>query len=183
MQPPPGYPQGQPQPPQQPQQPYPPGYAQPGQAPYGMQQYPYHPPRKQGMPGWAWALIIMAVLFIGLPMILGILAVIAAPAITTNTRDARRAEGEQLLGSARDYLRVEFAKTNRDRDAFMAFMLKASSGDFDGIYYTVDRTPGQARRPGYDAEVSCSPTEKAHDPSRGFMVFRWQDGSSQTEWR
>lgn len=180
MQPPPGYPQGQP--PQQPQA-YPPGYAQPGQAPYGMQQYPYHPPRKQGMPSWAWALIIMAVLFIGLPMLLGILAVIAAPAITTNTRDARRAEGEQLLGSARDYLRVEYAKSGRDRDAFMAFMLKASGGDFDGLYYTVDRTPGRARRAGYDAEVSCSPTEKAHDPSRGFMVFRWQDGSSQTEWK
>lgn len=182
MQPPPGYPQGQPQQPAQPQA-YPPGYAQPGQPPYGMQQYPYYPPRKKGMPGWAWAVIILGILFIGVPMILGILAVIAAPAITTNTRDARRAEGEQLLGSARDYLRVSYARTNSDRDAFAAFTQQAASGEFDGIYYNVDRMPRLSSSPGYDAELTCSPTPKAHDPSRGFMVFRWQDGAAQISWK
>lgn len=181
MQPPPGYPQGQPQP-QQPQA-YPPGYAAPGQPPYGMQQYPYYPPRKKGMPGWAWALIILGFLFIGLPLILGILAVAAVPLITTNTRDARRAEGEQLLGSARDFLRVEYSKTASDREAFSSFAQMAGTGEFDGVYYTVDRTPSPARSPGYDAELSCSPTPQAHDPSKGFVVFRWADGSSQLSWK
>ena len=44
-------------------------------------------------------------------VIVGILALAAIPLITSNTRDARRAEGEQLLGSARDSARVEYAKS------------------------------------------------------------------------
>ncbi|MBX3458810.1 MAG: type II secretion system protein [Planctomycetes bacterium] len=44
-------------------------------------------------------------------VIVGILALAAIPLITANTRDARRAEGEQQLGSMKGQARVAFAKT------------------------------------------------------------------------
>jgi hypothetical protein len=114
----PQYPQG-PNPAQnQPQYPQPgAGYQQQG-APYpqpgthgpqyqGMPNMPYYPPRKRGMPGWAIALIVVGVLFF---FIIPILALAAIPLITSNTRDARRAEGEQMLGSFTGLVRVAYAK-------------------------------------------------------------------------
>jgi len=44
-------------------------------------------------------------------VIVGILALAAIPLITSNTRDARRSEGEGLAGSARNQARIEFAKS------------------------------------------------------------------------
>ena len=43
-------------------------------------------------------------------VIVGILALAAIPLITSNTRDARRAEGEQILGSMKGQVRVAYAK-------------------------------------------------------------------------
>lgn len=43
-------------------------------------------------------------------VIVGILALAAIPLITSNTRDARRSEGEQMLGSMKGQARVAFAK-------------------------------------------------------------------------
>lgn len=43
-------------------------------------------------------------------VIVGILALAAIPLITANTRDARRAEGEQMCGSLKNQARVAFAK-------------------------------------------------------------------------
>ena len=46
-------------------------------------------------------------------VIVGILALAAIPLITANTRDARRSEGEQQLGSMKNQARVAFAKTGK----------------------------------------------------------------------
>ncbi len=44
-------------------------------------------------------------------VIVGILALAAIPLITANTRDARRSEGEQLLGSMKNRVKVAYTKT------------------------------------------------------------------------
>jgi prepilin-type N-terminal cleavage/methylation domain-containing protein len=43
-------------------------------------------------------------------VIVGILALAAIPLITANTRDARRSEGEQMLGSVKNQGKVAYAK-------------------------------------------------------------------------
>jgi prepilin-type N-terminal cleavage/methylation domain-containing protein len=43
-------------------------------------------------------------------VIVGILALAAIPLITANTRDARRSEGEQMLGSMKNQVKVAYAK-------------------------------------------------------------------------
>lgn len=45
-------------------------------------------------------------------VIVGILALAAIPLITANTRDARRGEGEQILGSMKNRVKVAYTKTN-----------------------------------------------------------------------
>ena len=97
MQPPPGY-QQNPQfsgPSNQGPQQYPAGpqgYQHPPQQ-YGMTPPPYYPPQKKGMPGWAIALIVCGAGFVFLVLVLAAIPML----VSTNTRDARRAEGEQLL--------------------------------------------------------------------------------------
>ena len=144
----------------------------PGYGAYGM-------PQKKGMPGWAWVLIICGVVFIGLPMILGILAVIMMPAITSNTRDARRAEGEQLMGMARDFTRVAYSKTGDANQAFQIFEVDRSKGLFDGTYFNVDSVGHSTGA--FDARVTCVPTQSVSD-GHGSMEFRWTDGSNQIRW-
>lgn len=151
----------------------------PGGPQYGMQQYPYYPPPKKGMPGWAIALIIGGVALFILP----IFALAAIPLITSNTGEARQAEGEQLLNSARDYLRIEYSKTMEDRDAFAAFATYHRSGAFDGQYYRVDPTPTLVRGGRYNAQITCSPTPAAAGGKRGQMQFAWVSGESELTWR
>ncbi|MCB9894186.1 MAG: hypothetical protein H6839_07050 [Planctomycetes bacterium] len=184
MQPPPGYsnqPQGQPGP--QPGQPYPqqqpPAYGAPGQPQYGMQQQAYYPPRKKGLPGWAWGLIIGGlVLFCGLP----VLALAAIPLITSNTRDARRAEGKQLLFSARDAARIEYSRTGVNPGTFSSF---SNPGDFAGMYYSVDdpiKATGISTRSGgtSSAEITCTP--RSISDGRGRVEFEWTSGGGTVVW-
>jgi hypothetical protein len=168
MQQPPGYPQ-QPQHPQGPQQ-APPGYGQPPQ--YAMQQQPYYPPKKKGLPGWAWGLIIGAVvLFCGFP-VLGLLLV---PLVTSNTREARRAEGEQLMGSARDLCRVQHQKAGTAPKRLSAI---SRPGEFIGLYYQIDDAIESTSTQG---KLHCSPMQSPSD-GRGHIEFKWQDGSSSIRW-
>lgn len=173
MQPPPGYPQ------QQPQHGQPPAYQQPG-SPYGMQPMPYYPPQKKGMPAWAWVLIVGGVLFAFL--IVAILALAAIPLITSNTRDARRAEGEQMMQSAMGQARIAFAKTN-----FPPGRLTGSTDmggadispmELEGKYYRVDDAVGGDEEAG---ELRCSPVSTPSD-GNGMLEFRWTDGQGKITW-
>jgi hypothetical protein len=181
MQPPPGYPkqpQGQPSP-HSPQQ-APPGY--PPQ--YGIQQQPYYPPQKKGMPGWAWGLIVGAiVLFCGFP----VLGILLLPLVTSNTRDARRAEGEQVMGVARDSARVQYSKTGQNPGKFSSFM---STYELSGHYYNIDDpirdiTTGGRSPSGFGgghakAEITCTPVTPSD--GKGRCEFSWSDGNSQIRW-
>jgi hypothetical protein len=184
MQSPPGYPQqpqGQPYPhqpqgqpnPQGPQQ-VPPGYGPPPGYPqqYGMQQQPYYPPQKKGMPGWAWGLIVGCVLlFCGVP----VLALAAIPLITSNTREARRAEGEQLMGSARDATRVQYSKTGTSPARLSQFTQLYM---FEGEYYRVD---DNIQATSANATITCSPIMTATD-GKGRIEFAWATGESKVRW-
>ena len=190
MQPPPGYPQN-PQPsgppnrgPQQhpqgpqgyqqgPPQGYQQGYQQ-GPPPYGMSPPPYYPPQKRGMPGWAIALIVCGVLFV--VMVMGLAAI---PLIVSNDRDARRAEGEQLMGTARDYLRVEYSKTGDANGTLRGFR---GGPEFQGIYYQVDSTASRSSKPGFDGTVTCSP-RKSQSDGRGTLNFAWGSANSEITWK
>lgn len=186
MQPPPGYsqqPQGQPYPqqPQGPQYQQYPQQAAPGAPQYAMQQYPYYQPAKKGMPGWAWGLIIGGVVLMLVFMV--VVAMVGMAASSANTRDAQRAEGEQLMGTARDYLRVSFARTGLSFQAFQAFSREHAGGSFSGKYYNVDPDPRELRGEVHDVEVTCSPTPAAADKGRGSLKFAWTTGSSDLQWR
>jgi hypothetical protein len=172
MQPPQGYPQNQPQHFQQ-------GPGPQGPPQHGMAPMPYYPQQqKQGMPAWAWVLIICGVGFAVL--IVGILALAAIPLITSNTRDARRAEGEHLMGSARGVARVEYSKTAQPPLRFSQITSGSfSMHDLQGKYFHVDDAIGS--KPGDRGEITCTPQQSPKD-GRGRMEFSWQDGNSQIFW-
>lgn len=161
-------PQGHPQGPQQgpPQQ-----YPQQG---YQMGPPQYYPPQKKGMPGWAIALIVGAVfMFVVLP----ILALAAIPLITTNTSDARRAEGEQLMFSARNRARLAFARNSEIPVSFTAAGVPRDM--LEGHYYRVDDRIGGTSTQG---EITCSPVQSPAD-GHGRLSFNWTDGGGeQVHW-
>lgn len=141
----------------------------------------YYPPPKQGMPGWAWVLIGcggLAVVFI----IVGILALAAIPLVTSNTRDARRAEGEQMMGTARNQARVAYSRTGRPvmtltGDAQMGGA-GVSAHDLIGRYYTVNDA---IRSLGSDqAELSCVPNQSTDGVGR--TRFSWNQGGYDIRW-
>lgn len=178
--------QPQQQPPQQGQQPYPQGSQHMGQGPqqygapgghpqqgYQMGPPPYYPPPKRGFPAWAIVLIVCAV---ALPIV-GILGLAAIPLITSNTSDARRAEGEQMMGSARNMARVQFSKTNlvprRLSDCGM------DRFDREGMYYRVNDPIGGSGDTGI---ITCTPIQTTSD-GQGKMTFAWNEGGGTITWQ
>lgn len=111
-------------------------------------------------------------------VIVGILALAAIPLITSNTRDARRAEGEQLMGSARDFSRVEYSKAG----VAPANLAGAGTNAFKGKYYTVDQTAGPAASgvAGYDVKLQATPTSATD--GTGTIHFVWTSGNSSIQW-
>jgi prepilin-type N-terminal cleavage/methylation domain-containing protein len=118
-------------------------------------------------------------------VIVGILALAAIPLITSNTRDARRAEGEQLLGAARNFTRVEYSKygswtTGAAPSAQAAWNQEAGTNDaFTGQYFEVSAEPtftGSAPN-----QTGTLVTEGTSDGT-GTMTFEVSSGSSSIAW-
>jgi prepilin-type N-terminal cleavage/methylation domain-containing protein len=108
-------------------------------------------------------------------VIVGILALAAIPLITSNTRDARRAEGTQLLGSARDFCRVTYSKNGAwDATAVAAYAAEVGTGAFDGEYYNVTAPVASS------TAVGCiiSATALSASDGDGSCGFRWASGES-----
>ena len=112
-------------------------------------------------------------------VIVGILALAAIPLITSNTRDARRAEGEQLLGSARDALRVEYSKTNTAPASVFA-PASLSVGNFTGSYFKVNDAYGTAAG-GFNVGIEAVNVTGTADGT-GTMSFKWSSGESTLSW-
>jgi hypothetical protein len=111
-------------------------------------------------------------------LILLILAVVFVPLMTTGHREPRRAEGEQLMGAARDFARVQYSKTGKVGDTALAFEQEITSGSFEGEYYTVSTVlvplnDTMARIYVYSTTSSDTP---------GYIEFEWASGSSNIIW-
>ncbi|MCB9894812.1 MAG: prepilin-type N-terminal cleavage/methylation domain-containing protein [Planctomycetes bacterium] len=111
-------------------------------------------------------------------VIVGILALAAIPLVTNSTRDARRAEGEQMMGAARDFCRAEYAKTGNTSDVATAFGVQAANGAFSGQYYSVASFSASSTVAGMDASVQ---TNVAAD-GQGRMDFTWESGTAAFSW-
>jgi prepilin-type N-terminal cleavage/methylation domain-containing protein len=111
-------------------------------------------------------------------IIVGILSLAALPLITNNTRDARRAEAEQLMGAARDYCRGEYSKTGSATDVTAAFAAQSGAGSFSGEYFSVTTFSDTSGVGGMDANVQ---TDAAPDGT-GTLDFAWESGRSQFTW-
>jgi hypothetical protein len=109
---------------------------------------------------------------------LAVLAVLALPMTTCSLRDAPRAEGEQLLGAARDMLRTEHSRTDDAGQMKAAFKKAVRHGDFKGSYFNVSNWVVPTSETG--ARIYVYPD----DPARGigYMDFEWESGSSEVHW-
>lgn len=107
-------------------------------------------------------------------VIVGILALAAIPLITQNTTDARRAEGTQLMGAARDATRVEYSKTGTSPANISSFTTLSS---FAGQYYTVDDVITDN---GPDADITA--TAASAQDGDGSINFEWASGKSSITW-
>ena len=106
-------------------------------------------------------------------VIVGILALAAIPLITSNTRDARRAEGTQLMQSARDYARVEYSKAGEwSTLAGDNFDDQMDSDQWTGNYYEVTAIT----TPAVDATITA--TANNADDGDGTLTFQWASGES-----
>lgn len=110
-------------------------------------------------------------------VIVGILALAAIPLITSNTRDARRAEGTQLMQSARDWCRTTYAKKGTfDAEAVAAFGVEHATNQWKGNYYSVDNTPPT------DAAPKILSTAVNKGDKNGTLTFNWGSGESDIVW-
>lgn len=152
-------------------------YQQPGPQ-YG--QMPYYPPQKKGMPGWAWGLIIGAiVLFCGFPL----LGLALIPLITTNTSEARRAEAEQMMGSLRGQARIAYSKTATAPTRLTGPVdlggCNVSPPELEGMYFRID----DSIRPGTRAEARMTANPKSPGDGVGTHEFDWATGNGTYTWQ
>lgn len=110
-------------------------------------------------------------------VIVGILALAAIPLITANTRDARRSEGEQILGSMKGQARVAYAKLNTAPLTLTA--AGVASAERTGKYFTVDDAVG-----GSGAQGSLTATALSANSSDGSCThtFNWAGGDGSFAW-
>jgi len=108
----------------------------------------------------------------------GILALAAVPILIQNTRDARRAEGEQLLGAARDVCRAEYARSGSAATVAAEFTKQVAAGGLDGKYFKIETFGDTSSVGGMDAFVR---TDSAADGT-GTLDFTWESGQAQFTW-
>ena len=116
-----------------------------------------------------------------LTIVAGILAGVAGVVYLLNSsgggRDARKAEGEQLMGSARDASRVGYGKNGSCEEAEVA--LKSAAGGFMGSYYYV--LPQLISVNQKTARIECVPKPGIEGPT-GYMEFSWESGYTTVHW-
>jgi hypothetical protein len=89
-------------------------------------------------------------------------------------------EGEQYLGSARDYCRVMYSKTGSEDDVTELFDKEIKSGAFDGEYYNVRNYHKRLPNSEYDAGLEAHPVNDSQP--WGLIQFKWASGESSIEW-
>lgn len=122
-------------------------------------------------------------------VIVGILALAAIPLITSNTRDARRAEGEQMMGSMKGQARVAYAKVGVNTNVVQ--LTGAIGGttkgcgvvatELTGKYFNITDTLTTTAA---TCKIDCSPNSVSGSSSdgSGAMTFSWSGGDGTISW-
>lgn len=117
-------------------------------------------------------------------VIVGILALAAIPLITSNTRDARRSEGEQMMGSMKGQARVAYAKRGIAPKTLTGAVESDGSGvnaaELVGQYWNVTNNitnTGNLPTDTGTIAVTSKGTDKA-----GNHTFQWGGGSGSFSW-
>lgn len=123
-------------------------------------------------------------------VIVGILALAAIPLITANTRDARRSEGEQQLGSMKGQARVAFAKVGTAPATLTGAMTLAGKGsgvnanELIGKYFAISDTIGVVSA-GVTANLTTTGTGASANVTgdgTGVLAFSWAGGDGTITW-
>lgn len=107
-----------------------------------------------------------------------VLLILGLPLVTSSGGDGRRAEGDQLLGSARDFARVEYSKSGEFGNVQESFQQRVANGEFEGCYYSLGSIVvpiGKDR-----ARIYVYPTHPGERP--GYIEFEWRSGNSEIHW-
>ena len=112
-------------------------------------------------------------------VIVGILALAAIPLITSNARDARRAEGEQMMGSMRGQARVAFAKLGA-APATLNPASNVKAEELAGKYFNITNTIASAGS-GATATGTITAVSKGSDGT-GAITFTWSGGDGTFSW-
>jgi hypothetical protein len=102
------------------------------------------------------------------------------PRTWTQAEKAKASEGEQLLGFARDFCRVEYSKTGSADRVTKGFNEEVGDGVFKGEYYDVNDYIKELAGSDYDAAVVAEPLEEGQPWL--LMTFKWASGKSSIEW-
>jgi len=106
---------------------------------------------------------------------------LAAPCtVVSNTREARRSEGEQLLGSARDYCRVEWSRTGDIEKVREMLTTEVRAGTFSGKYFSV--APELKQTPQGGVLHTAPGVESVHDDGIGYVEFAWETAEWTLKW-
>jgi prepilin-type N-terminal cleavage/methylation domain-containing protein len=114
-------------------------------------------------------------------VIVGILALAAIPLITANTRDARRSEGEQMLGSMKNQVKVAYAKLGTAVPATLVGSLSDGTGcnvttaQLTGKYFTIPDSTGFASPV---STMTCTPLAGNANDGTGTGVFNMDNPSA-----
>ncbi|MCA8914769.1 MAG: hypothetical protein KDB90_05095 [Planctomycetes bacterium] len=92
----------------------------------------------------------------------------------------KRSEGEQLLGAARDFCRVEYSKTGDKSAVGKPFATEVENGTFDGVNFGVRTYHAGLEGSEFDAALEVHPLDG--DSGYGLMTFKWASGESEIEW-
>lgn len=111
-------------------------------------------------------------------VVVGMLLLLLMPICGGSTRDARRAEGEQLMGSARDFCRVQHSKEKSFEEVYAALEQEIATGSCAGKYYGVEARI--VRLDADTARIYVYPTSRAD--GFGSMDFKWATGESTFHW-
>lgn len=124
-------------------------------------------------------------------LILGVLLLlvflfVAGPFLPTGSQKARRAEGEQLLGSAVDGIRVQMSKTNRPPTTISSFLaefhFRGEHFKVSTVIYTNGRPVDQRDSLSKDARWVIVAVPIDPEDGWGVMTFQADRWEREVEW-
>jgi hypothetical protein len=144
-----------------------------------VQQLPHYSSPRERRPLWNWIVLgVLFTTFCGLPGgFVGIHLLLTPPG---HGRDARKAEGVQLMQSAANFFRVEYSRTKDFAEASEKFRQERESGAWSGDYYSVDPVVFELSGE-FDFEITCSPSD-GWTEGKGHMAFSRSSGNSTFWW-